>query len=879
MNWRDITSTGPQGRLRRKLLLARAAMLAERLWHAVFPAVMLAGVMLLLVASGLLPALPGMARLLAWLAFVAGMAWLLRPLKDVRLPTEDEALARLEARSRLSHQPLRTLADDMAAPAHDAAAQALWKAHKQRIASHIRALRVGWPRSDAPRRDPFALRFALGLALVATFALNGPRFLDNLHASLRPPTLALAGEPARLDAWIDPPAFAGAPPVMLATNGKLLRTDAPVQVLQGARLTIRFQGRVAPEITLHATDSGGALLRREEPASVESGAWQARIALNQPLRVRIAGGGISASWNIDVLADAPPVIELEKPPVATASGALSLRWKAHDDHGVKAARAIIALAEPPAGMLRYDAPKAPLKLLKPGKQVRGQDMLKLMAHPWAGLKVRLTLEATDVGGQTGRSKPLQLTLPQRRFSQPLAAAIVEQRRGLILHPARRHEIAEVLAAFLAWPQGLLKRKASSAYLGLRHAMTSLLAARGEDDLKQVVALLWEVAQTIEDGDLADAKRQLEAARKALEEALKNGASEEEIARRMAELKQALNRYLQSLARQQMQHGQQQPHISRNGQMQAITPQDLQRMMDQLERLARSGARDAAQRMLSQLDNILQNLQTMPQTAMRPSPDEQALRELQKLMREQQKLLDETWRESQERRRQGDARGNERLEQLQRQQQALAEALRQMMERMQRQGEQPQGRQQQDGQRDGQQDGEQQRQGEGPDGFRPGGQSGPQGENRFAENGRNGSRSGGMADGEVPGDALGQAQRSMRGAARNLGQRRPGSAMRDQMQALQALRRGARQLARRIARQQGRQRGGVGIGMMRRQYDPLGRPLRGQFAEPGPDNPMVPDLDAAQRARRILEYLRKRAEDATRPPLERNYIDRLLRGLY
>lgn len=115
---------------------------------------------------------------------------------------------------------------------------------------------------------------------------------------------------------------------------------------------------------------------------------------------------------------------------------------------------------------------------------------------------------------------------------------------------------------------------------------------------------------------------------------------------------------------------------------------------------------------------------------------------------------------------------------------------------------------------------------------------------------------------------------MRGAARALGKGRPDRALRQQMEALQALRKGARQLARRM-----RGQGGMGMAGMRPQYDPLGRPRRGQYMDPGPNNPLVPDENAAERARRILEYLRRRAEDRTRPPVERNYFDRLLRGLY
>ena len=48
---------------------------------------------------------------------------------------------------------------------------------------------------------------------------------------------------------------------------------------------------------------------------------------------------------------------------------------------------------------------------------------------------------------------------------------------------------------------------------------------------------------------------------------------------------------------------------------------------------------------------------------------------------------------------------------------------------------------------------------------------------------------------------------------------------------------------------------------------------------GPDRNMVPSEAAIERAREILEYLRNRANERARPRIERDYIERLLRGLY
>ena len=58
-------------------------------------------------------------------------------------------------------------------------------------------------------------------------------------------------------------------------------------------------------------------------------------------------------------------------------------------------------------------------------------------------------------------------------------------------------------------------------------------------------------------------------------------------------------------------------------------------------------------------------------------------------------------------------------------------------------------------------------------------------------------------------------------------------------------------------------------------DPLGRPLRGR--DYGDDTTVkVPGEIDVQRARRILEELRKRFGESFRPQLELDYIERLLK---
>jgi hypothetical protein len=70
------------------------------------------------------------------------------------------------------------------------------------------------------------------------------------------------------------------------------------------------------------------------------------------------------------------------------------------------------------------------------------------------------------------------------------------------------------------------------YLTFRVAEGMLESAGTKEEAEAVDPLLWSLALKAEYGNAADALRRLEAARRALEQALRDGASEDEIRRRM-----------------------------------------------------------------------------------------------------------------------------------------------------------------------------------------------------------------------------------------------------------------------------------------------------------------------------------------------------------
>ena len=365
-------------------------------------------------------------------------------------------------------------------------------------------------------------------------------------------------------------------------------------------------------------------------------------------------------------------------------------------------------------------------------------------------------------------------------------------------------------------------------------------ARGEEQLKETADYLWEIALGIEDGDLSAAERRLRDAQRALSEALENNAGDEEIARLMDELRQAMQEFMSELA-QRMQNN---PRPQQNMQAQNMLRQrDLQNMLDQIENLARSGNTDQARQLLSQMQRMMNNLQAgrMPQNQQGQQQNSQMRQQIDKLgeiMQEQQRLMDQTFQ--------------------------LDQALRDRIERGD-EDEQPYAQDQQQGQEQSPTDrmtAEQLREAL---------------KNLRAQQEGLGKKLGelrqGLKDlGMQPGQGFGEAEREMGNAGEALGEGEGEQAVEGQGNALNALRQGAQDMMQ--AMQQGQ---GQGEGMAqgeRNGRDPLGRPRSTSGPDFG-DDVKVPDEIDVQRAREILDTIREKLGNSLSGEAERRYLERLL----
>jgi uncharacterized protein (TIGR02302 family) len=827
--------------LTRALQRARGSLLWERLWPALATLATALGLFLAFSWAGVWLALPPIAHAVVFFLFAVVIAAAVVPLIMLRVPSATDGLRRLDRSSGETHRPATAVADEIAANRNDPIAQALWRAHVERALMSARKLKAGWPSPRLAVRDPMALRALVLILVVASFFAAGGDRWKRVTAAFDWSGVVTPAN-FRIDAWITPPVYTGRPPVMLPglRPGETSQASATVSVPAGSQLVVRSTGHVRFDIV---RKGGIEDAPPEAYAALPAGSDERRFIIKGDGSTVLHGVGSSdLAWNFTAIPDRAPTIDLIKDPERQARGSLRLDYRIEDDYGVVEAHAAFALKddeaadEKPAHPL-YGPPEFALTL--PQARTRSgaaQTTRDLTEHPWAGAKVSMTLVARDEAGNEGRSEATDFQLPQRIFVKPVARALIEQRRILALDAEAKPLVLTALDTLTIAPERFIPETA--VFLGLRAIYFDLSSAKSDDQLREVVARMWEMATQLEDGNVSQAEQALRQAQEQLRQALERGANDEELKKLMDQLRAAMDKYLQALAEEMKKNPQQLARpLDRNTRM--LSQQDLKSMLDRLENLARSGNKDAARQLLEQLQSMLENLQTARPGAQADDDDDDmmsALDELGDMIRKQQQLRDKTFKQGQDqqRDRQQRGQGQQQLGDLRQDQQGLRDRLNKLLDQLKQRGL-----------------------------------------------GNPGQQQGQDQKGDSNMDQLGSAGEAMGEAEGELGQGDADGAVDSQGRALEAMRKGAQGLAQQM------QQNGTGMGQgpgqpgrngrqrAQQDTDPLGRPMRGR--EYGDDVTVkVPGEIDAQRARRILEELRKRFGESARPQLELDYIERLMK---
>ena len=828
-----------------RLALAWAALAWERAAAVLWPLAAAVAGFVILALLDVLPSLPGWLHFAALAAVAIVLLFLSAAgVRDLNLPTRPEARRRIEIDSGLAHRPLSGISDIQAAGLEDAASRRLWRHHQKALRESVRNLRVAWPTPMPVERDPLLLRGLVALLLVVAVVAAGDDRGPRIARALSPQLAGgAAASPSHLDVVIEPPAYTGVASLYLQGTDRTpaeTEAEAPaaLSVPVGSKVLARVSGGVG-QATLWVGGDGVAF----DPVDEATQEIEATISGGDSLGVT-QGRRTLGGWPIDVVPDARPAIAFVEPPRGTERAALRLSYRAGDDYGVDSAAATIRLADSAPAVLSREPIE--LSLTVPARRGGEVSMLAfhdLSPHPWAGQAVHVQLSATDGAGQTGVSEVADLVLPERTFTHPVARAIIDQRRTLLTQPDQWPEVSESLEALSLRPARFYDDIV--VFLALRTASRRLNLHRG--DISRVVDpiqnLLWDTALRLEDGGLSLAERDLRLAEQALRDALAGDASDEEIARLMDDLRTALDTYLKALEQAMQQRlaesGTLEP-MPMDPNARVFDRQQLHDLLDRMQQLSESGARDAARQMLSELQELLEGLQ--PDAVARQQqggPAMELLEDLQQLMQDQQRLLDETYR-------------------------------------MARPGQDGKAGEPAPGS-----GGEMPQSGQPRPGSSPGGQAAAAQGAMLQEAIRRSLGELMVRMGELGGGIpapIGRAEQAMRRAEEALGRNLPSVAVGPQGEALDQLQQGIQSFVDQLLEQMA-PGGGISLGQGRPppsgRRDPLGREMP-NLGGVDTGDVAIPDEADVQRARAILDELRRRLGEHRRPELERDYIERLLR---
>ena len=842
------------------LRLTRIGMIAERATQAFWPFWSVCMLAIALVMLGVQDFISPRAAMLVAALFGLSAIWtLIYGLRLFRWPSQTEATARLD--NTLQGHPISALNDTQVIGADDVASKAVWQAHLARMATQIKGAKPAPADLRVASKDPYALRYVAVLALLVALlfgSISKVASVGDIATGQGGTTLATGPS---WEGWIEPPAYTGKPSLYL--------NDLPfgdLNLPKGAVITLRLYGEVGA-LEVQETVSG------HEGVS-DTAAISQDITVAQDGVLRIDGAG-DAEWAISVLPDQPPVVQIEGEMTREAQGVMRQSFVASDDYGVVRGEAgfqlDMAAIDRRYGLGVEPAARDPIVLDLPlpisgDRSAFTEELVDdLSEHPWVGLPVILTFSVEDASGQIGYSEPVKMQLPGRRFFAPLARAVIEQRRDLLWSRDNGARVSQVLRAVTHRPEGFVRN--NGAYLMLRVALMRLEAAvefeMTTEVQDEIAAALWEIALVFEDGSLADAKERLHRAQERLAEAMKNGASKDEIAELMQELRDATKDYMRQLAEQQRQNGGQEQQAE-NGETMTISQAELQALMDRIQELMEEGRMEEAAELMQKMNKMMEDMQMAEGgEGGEPSPGEQSMEDLKDTLRNQQGLSDQAFRELQE---QFNPNANR--------------------------GESNDNRGESGGQGKGQSHEGQGDQGQGESGDESGAQGGGKtgaGKEGLAnrqqalrdelQRQKDNLPGAGTPEGDAAREALDRADQAMNGAEDALRGDRLAEALDNQAEAMEALREGMRNLGEAIAKneQQERSPGQQGEAQGRdnaNARDPLGRDNNGR-GKTGTDGDLLQGDDVYRRARELLEELRRRSGDQSRPDLELEYLERLL----
>ena len=754
------------------------------------------------------------------------------------------SLAKQRLDQNLPSRPLQGLADKPLLGKTDPESQALWRLHQRQLTKDLSKVKPIKPDLNLMQKDPFGLRFS---ALMVFFLSVLCGSIWNLGTVINPQgskTLTEMVGP-QWEGWITPPAYSALPTLYLHD----LRKKSKLSLLKGSKIEARMYGA---EGTYFLSETVSARAKDFRPSSQS----QQMFEVQQTGELKILGPE-EVSWTVQIAPDFPPEVSWDGVFQTDFYGESEFLLRLRDDFGVTTGRVRIDLdlnkVDRRFGLSSMPRVQKPilLDLAMPlsgdRKDFESKVVEDFSDSLWANLPVKIQFNVQDALSQNANSRPVFTILPGRRFFDPLAMALIEQRRDLLWSDDNAKRVSKILRAISHKRENVFRKETDYLKLKfiikrLESGIESTLPGERRDMLAKD---LWDLASSIEDGDVTTALERMRRAQERLRQAMKNGASDKEIDELMQELRRANDDFLNQLAREAAKNRDYNFDQPKGEESMELSQNDLRDMMDRIQELMEQDRMAEAGQALDELQEMMENMRIAEGQGGGLSSREKSAENLTETLREQQRLSDEAFQNlqrdfNQPKNRQGQSKqgqsGNER-------------AI----------GENVEG------------DESSQNQGERDLASRQGGLQ------EQLEYQQNALPEFGGSEGSDTKQSLENAQDAMRRAQEALEEGDLAGALDRQSEAMDNLREGIRNLSRSLAgnNQEPRQVGGDKSPQRdRHSKDPLGR-ATGSEASDHIQGRELEQREMAKRTKELLEEIRRRSGDRDRSDEELNYLKKLL----
>lgn len=619
-------------RLNRMIFIVRAVVFWETLWPRLWPFLIVSSLFLAAILFNIFalfsPALHVLVLGAFCLACVGSFAYGVR---GVHYPDKAAALHKLERDSNLSHQPLFALLDHPVSAKNDKVSQAIWIKHQDRMVAALKQAVIKAPRSNLYKRDPYSMRAALILVLVLGVIEARFDYATRFTQAFFPNRAMQGAQGWRLEAWINPPAYTGLGPIFLQADDQSDPAKDPISIVQHSQVLIRLEGRKTGD---DMQVSSGAFV--EEMQRLGRGAFSLETMLDQGDELRLMEGEETLyRWPVTLVADLPPSIVLDKSVKTGFRGHLTLGFAAEDDFGLKQVQLKIHPLKPDG--------RGDLVLVQDesATKVKGSFRHNLSDHPWAGQTVVVTPIALDSADQTAYGQAVQMVLPERRFTHPIARELVTIRRSLIESTSEDRLYAQIaLDQILLAPHAFDEDVA--VYLALRVASDRLHVEMGVPEIEAVRVILWETAVRLEEGASGSARNQLEFMSRQMQELMRNAGDRAGMEALFEQMQKSLDEFLRQMS-QSLPDMEGFEGAAELNSADMIGRDELMDLLNKARELMRAGDTEAAKAVMEQFQSILSRL------AMQEPPDpkmmeaaKEMVQKLRALEEAQQDLLDRTF---------------------------------------------------------------------------------------------------------------------------------------------------------------------------------------------------------------------------------------------